>query len=90
MSGNDWVLMWSHSRNEVAAKPLNEVLSAGRVAYRDNEPSDWTPLHVGSRDTMATAAQFCQPTLMARQPVAVAALADGFADTLASVQTKAL
>lgn len=64
---SQWVLLWLPLRNEVTIRPVAEMLSAGRDAFRDNKPTDAVPLFIGTRESVQTSATFCDRKLMQRQ-----------------------
>lgn len=65
-----YVLLWSRSQQQIDVRPLNEWLSANRLAYgADLATGDWVPLLVESDSSLLEAtASCCRRSLLNRKP----------------------
>jgi hypothetical protein len=68
MSDKPWCIVWSHARNALTVEPLEDALSAGRIAYGKNEAPDGVPIMSGGYLEMVQAAEACRGTLFGRVP----------------------
>lgn len=64
-------LLWSQARNQTQVMTVDEMLSVGRDAYKDNRPPDYVPLWIGTEQEVQQAAHAMRNTLKARQAVQV-------------------
>jgi len=69
MTTNDtYVLEWSHSSSQFHIQRLSDLVSANRLAYRDNRPrADYHVLHVGTLKECSDMADACRQTVDTRR-----------------------
>jgi hypothetical protein len=68
------VLLWSQRQNALHIEEVQQMLVSNRVAYRENWPTDYVALWMGSLEQCQATASNLQGTLAARSARPDAAL----------------
>jgi hypothetical protein len=67
------VLLWSQRQNALHIEEIEARLSANRLAYRENSPTDYIPLMFGTSDQCQGTANNLHGTMASRARLSEAA-----------------
>lgn len=67
------VLLWSQRQNALHIEEVQEMLAKNREAYRENRPTDYVPVWMGSLEQCQSTANNLHGTLASRAGVRAAA-----------------